>query len=91
MLEAYFTQGENPSNHEVLLDTVERAGLDRARAADILSNDEFRNEVRQSQQLYLSRGIQSVPAVIINERYLVEGGQPAEVFERALRQAAADA
>ncbi len=91
MLEAYFTQGENPSNHEVLLDTVERAGLDRARAADILSNDEFRNEVRQSQQLYLSQGIQSVPAVIINERYLVEGGQPAEVFERALRQAAADA
>jgi predicted DsbA family dithiol-disulfide isomerase len=91
MLEAYFTQGENPSNHEVLLDTVERAGLDRARAADILSNDEFRNEVRQSQQLYLSQGIQSVPAVIINERYLVQGGQPAGVFERALRQAATDA
>jgi predicted DsbA family dithiol-disulfide isomerase len=91
MLEAYFTQGENPSNHEVLLDTVERAGLDRARAADILSNDEFRNEVRQSQQLYLSQGIQSVPAVIINERYLVQGGQPAEVFEQALRQAVAEA
>jgi len=91
MLEAYFTKGENPSNHEVLLDTVERAGLDRARAADILSSDEFRNEVRQSQQLYLSRGIQSVPAVIINERYLVQGGQPAEVFEQALRQAMAEA
>ena len=91
MLEAYFTQGENPSNHEVLLDTVERAGLDRTRAANILSSDEFRNEVRQSQQLYLSRGIQSVPAVIINERYLVQGGQPVEVFEQALRQAAAEA
>ncbi len=90
MLEAYFTLGENPSNHEVLLDTVERAGLDRIRAADILSSEEFRNEVRQSQQLYLSRGIQSVPAVIINERYLVQGGQPAEVFEQALRQAAAE-
>lgn len=91
MLEAYFKLGENPSNHEVLLDTVERAGLDRIRAADILSSEEFRNEVRQSQQLYLSRGIQSVPAVIINERYLVQGGQPAEVFEQALRQAAAEA
>ncbi len=90
MLEAYSTLGENPSNHEVLLDTVERAGLDRIRAADILSSEEFRNEVRQSQQLYLSRGIQSVPAVIINERYLVQGGQPAEVFEQALRQAAAE-
>jgi predicted DsbA family dithiol-disulfide isomerase len=91
MLEAYFTQGENPSNHEVLLDTVERAGLDRKRAAGILNSEEFRNEVRQSQQLYLSRGIQSVPAVIINERYLVQGGQPAEVFEQALRQAVAEA
>ena len=90
MREAYFTLGENPSNHLVLLDTVERAGLDRIRAADILSSEEFRNEVRQSQQLYLSRGIQSVPAVIINERYLVQGGQPAEVFEQALRQAAAE-
>lgn len=91
MLEAYFTLGENPSSHAVLLDAVERAGLDRTRAADILSSDEFRNDVRQSQQLYLSRGIQSVPAVIINERYLVQGGQPAEVFEQALRQAAAEA
>jgi predicted DsbA family dithiol-disulfide isomerase len=47
--------------------------------------------VRQSQQLYLSQGIQSVPAVIINQRYLVQGGQPVEVFEGALRQAAAEA
>jgi predicted DsbA family dithiol-disulfide isomerase len=65
--------------------------LNHTRAVDILSGDEFRNEVRQSQQLYLSRGIQSVPAVIINERYLVQGGQPVEVFEQALRQAAAEA
>ena len=91
LLEAYFTQGENPSNHSVLLDAVERAGLDRTRASQVISSDEFRNEVRQSQQLYLSQGIQSVPAVIINQRYLVQGGQPVEVFEGALRQAAAEA
>ena len=91
LLEAYFTQGENPSNHSVLLDAVERAGLDRTRASQVISSDEFRNEVRQSQQLYLSQGIQSVPAVIINQRYLVQGGQPVEVFEGALRQAATEA
>jgi predicted DsbA family dithiol-disulfide isomerase len=91
LLEAYFTQGENPSNHSVLLDAVERAGLDRTRASQVISSDEFRNEVRQSQQLYLSQGIQSVPAVIINQRYLVQGGQPVEVFEGALRQAVAEA
>ena len=90
LLEAYFTQGENPSNHAVLLDAVERAGLDRTRAGEVVSSDEFRNEVRQSQQLYISQGINSVPAVIINQRYLVQGGQPVEVFEGALRQAVAE-
>ncbi len=90
LLEAYFTQGENPSNHAVLLDAVERAGLDRTGASEIVGSDEVRNEVRQSQQLYISQGINSVPAVIINQRYLVQGGQPVEVFEGALRQAAAE-
>lgn len=90
LLEAYFTQGQNPSNHAVLLDSVERAGLDRTRASEIVGSDEFRNEVRQSQQLYISQGINSVPAVIINQRYLVQGGQPVDVFEGALRQAAAE-
>ena len=88
MLEAYFTAGEDPSRHEVLLDVVERAGLDRARAAQLLSGDEFAHEVRQQEQLYLAQGINSVPSVIINERYLVQGGQPVDMFEQALRQVA---
>jgi predicted DsbA family dithiol-disulfide isomerase len=36
-------------------------------------------------------GIHSVPAVIINDRHLISGGQPAAVFEQALRQIAAQA
>ncbi len=88
LLEAYFTLGEDPSSHAVLLDVVQRAGLDRARASAILSGDEFSQDVRQREQRYLSQGINSVPSVIINERYLVQGGQPVEMFEQALRQAA---
>ena len=88
LLETYFTRGEDPSDHAVLLAAVERAGLDRERASEILASDDFRNEVRQREQLYLSQGIQSVPAVIINDRYLVQGGQPVEMFEQALRQVA---
>ncbi|MFO1338708.1 MAG: disulfide bond formation protein DsbA, partial [Burkholderiaceae bacterium] len=33
--------------------------------------------------------IQAVPSVIVNGRHLIQGGQPPEVFERALRQLAA--
>jgi predicted DsbA family dithiol-disulfide isomerase len=54
----------------------------------VLSGAEFADEVRQREQLYLSRGIHSVPAVIINDRYLVQGGQPVEMFEQALREVA---
>jgi len=46
--------------------------------------------VREREQFYLSHGIHSVPAVIINDRHLISGGQPAAVFEQALRQIAAD-
>ena len=91
LLEAYFTRGENPSDHAVLLDVVQRAGLDRARAAEVLSGEEFTDDVRQREQWYQSQGIHSVPSVIINDRYLVQGGQPVEMFEQALREVAEQA
>jgi len=50
----------------------------------------YSDEVRAREQLYLSQGIQAVAAVILNDRYLIQGGQPAETFERALRQVAAE-
>ena len=91
LLEAYFTNGEDPSDHSVLLEVIQRTGLDRIRAAEVLASEEFAQDVRQREQLYLSQGINSVPAVIINERYLVQGGQPVEMFEQALRQVAQQA
>jgi predicted DsbA family dithiol-disulfide isomerase len=90
LLSAYFSEGADPSSHEVLLAAVEQAGLDVAQATEILNTDSLRDEVRQQQQFYLSQGIHSVPAVIINDRYLVQGGQPPEAFEQALRQIVAE-
>lgn len=89
LLSAYFSEGLNPSSREVLLAATAKAGLDVNEAAAILDADTWRDEVRQQQQFYLSQGIHSVPAVIINDRHLVQGGQPPEVFEQALRQIAA--
>ena len=54
-----------------------------------LAGDEYAAEVRAREQFYLQRGINSVPAVIINDKHLISGGQPVEVFEQALRQIAA--
>lgn len=89
LLKAYFTDGENPGSHTVLLRVAGAVGLDVPRARDILESDAFATEVRAQEQRYQSLGIHSVPAVIINDRHLISGGQPPEVFEQALRQIAA--
>lgn len=89
LFKAYFTDGEDPSNHAVLVRAAERAGLDPQRAGAILASDEFAAEVRSQQAKYLEAGIHSVPAVIINNRHLIQGGQPPETFAQALRQIAA--
>ncbi|CAN7386456.1 DsbA family oxidoreductase [Acidovorax sp. LjRoot117] len=89
LFKAYFTDGQDPSNHEVLARVAGEVGLDVAEARALLASDRFTDEVREREQLYLQSGIHSVPAIIINERHLIQGGQPVEVFEQALRQIAA--
>lgn len=89
LFKAYFTDGESPASHEVLARVAGEVGLDATRAREILASDTYADEVREREQFYQSQGIHSVPAVIINDRHLISGGQPAEVFEQALRQIAA--
>lgn len=88
LFDAYFTQGEDPGSHEVLVRAATRAGLDPQRAQEVLATNAYAEETRQQEKFYLDQGIHSVPAVIINDRYLVQGGQPVEVFEDALRRVA---
>lgn len=91
LFKAYFTDGQSPGSHEVLARVAGEVGLDVARAKEILASDEYAGDVRKREQFYQQLGINSVPAVIINDRHLISGGQPAEVFEQALRQIAAEA
>ncbi len=88
---AYFTLGQNPGSHEVLLRVAGEVGLDVAAAQAVLQDGSYADEVRQQEQFYQSQGIHSVPAIIINQRHLISGGQPVDVFENALRQIAAQA
>ena len=91
LFEAYFTRGENPGDHEVLAAAAERAGLDPAKAREVLASGRFADHVRSLERQWYEAGISSVPAVIINEKYLISGGHPADAFERALRSIAAEA
>nr|WP_297348670.1 DsbA family oxidoreductase [uncultured Glaciecola sp.] len=84
LFDLYFKENGNPSDHEQLLETVKNVGLDVTEAKKILDSDDFTTDVRQLQQHYQSAGVQSVPAVIVNNKHLISGGQPAEVFQQAL-------
>lgn len=88
-LGAYFTRGESPASHDVLLRVVGEVGLDVARAREVLDSGAYADDVREAERFYNQAGIHSVPAIIINDRHLISGGQPVEVFEQALRQIAA--
>jgi predicted DsbA family dithiol-disulfide isomerase len=90
LFKAYFTDGEDPSSHAVLARIAGEAGLDAARAREILSSAAFAEVVRRQERFYLDQGIHAVPAVIVNDRHLIQGGQPAQVFEQALRKIAAE-
>ena len=90
LLSAYFTDGRNPSDHATLLEVAGQVGLDTERARAILASDEYAKDVRDRERFYQTQGIQAVPSIIINDRYLIQGGQPVEVFEQALRKIAAE-
>ena len=91
LFQAYFTDGQSPGDHEVLVRVASDVGLDAAQAREVLASGRYADEVREREQFYLQNGIHSVPAIIVNERHLIQGGQPVEVFEQALRQIAAEA
>ncbi len=89
LLNAYQGRGEKIDSHEVLLAIVQAEGLDVSQARSVLESDMYAQEVRENEHFYTSAGIHSVPAVIINDKHLISGGQPAQVFANALRQIAA--
>jgi predicted DsbA family dithiol-disulfide isomerase len=91
LLRAYHGEGKDPSNREVLVETARSVGLDAAQAQAVLESGAYADEVREQESQIQAMGIQSVPAIIFNQRRLVSGGQPVEAFEQAIRQILAEA
>jgi predicted DsbA family dithiol-disulfide isomerase len=89
LLVANFSEGRNVSDRDALVEIATGAGLDAERARAILDSNEFGDEVRATEQFFQQLGITGVPAIIIERKHLISGGQPPEVFARALREIAA--
>ena len=89
LLRAYFTDGQNPSDRETLVGLAAEAGLDALAAQEVLASGAFAKEVRELEEFYRQRGINSVPAMVLNGRHLVSGSQSVEYYEQMLKQLAA--
>lgn len=88
LFDLYFKQNGDPSDHQKLLQVVQNVGLSMDKAKQILASNEYERDVRELQRYYQLAGISSVPAIIVNNKHLISGGQPADVFEQALRDIA---
>ncbi|HLS57462.1 MAG TPA: DsbA family oxidoreductase [Zeimonas sp.] len=88
LFRAYFTDNENVADHSVLIRAATDAKLDAGEARRILESDRYADEVRAQERHFQQAGIHSVPATIIENNYLILGGQPPDAFERALRKIA---
>lgn len=86
LFKANFSDRRSISNHGELAEIAASVGLDAGRAREILSSETYLDELDERMKLWMSRGIRGVPAIIFNERHLVEGGQSPNTFEKILRQ-----
>ena len=86
LLNTYFCLAVNLDDQKNLLDAVTRSGLDKERVQEVLTSNAFTKEVREAEALYTNAGISSVPAIILNDQYLLQGAQPPESFINAFEQ-----
>jgi predicted DsbA family dithiol-disulfide isomerase len=92
LLQAYHGDGRNPAAPDVLLELAQQVGLPADEARTVIDDrDRYALDVREAERHWQQAGISSVPAVVIDRRHLISGGQPSEVFEQALRQIASGA
>jgi len=86
LFEACFGRGENMSDPEVLVRCAEAAGLPGEQARTILTSGQYSDEVRADEARYQQAGISSVPAYIVNGKYLISGAQEPAAFVQAFRE-----
>lgn len=86
LFKAHFSHNQNINDYSTLAHLAASVNLDPAAAKGILENGHFAEEVREQEALWQQNGISSVPTVIINNKYAISGGQPADVFKNAIEE-----
>jgi predicted DsbA family dithiol-disulfide isomerase len=77
---AYFQDNRDVSDDDVLLDVAASTGLDRQNVALWLADETLSEEVRVELEYWRDKNITGVPAIIIDQRFMIPGAQDAQTF-----------
>ena len=80
--------GRALGDEAVLLDIAEEEGFERDAAAAALASEEWGRKVRAEQQAAWDLNITGVPAMIVENKFMIPGAQPPEAYADALRRVA---
>ena len=83
---AYFTDGKDVGSVQVLARIASDIGLDKSEVTTFLESDTGAKEVENQKLDSIERSIGAVPTYIINDQYLIQGGQQTKTFMAFLRQ-----
>jgi len=90
LFKAYFIEGKDIGNPEVLVEIGKRNGLTDLNVNDALTNDDYSYSVNQDIQEAQNLGIRGVPFFIFNRKYAVSGAQPTEIFLQTMEKSFAE-
>jgi predicted DsbA family dithiol-disulfide isomerase len=80
LFKAYFVEGRDIGDNEVLTDLADEAGLDAAIVARLLTSDSDLDDIRARDAHSREMGISAVPTFIIANQHAVPGAQPTEMW-----------
>jgi predicted DsbA family dithiol-disulfide isomerase len=87
-MDAYWSESRNIGDPDVLRELAAEVGLEGDPVGELLESDAYAQRVEASTAQAHSIGINGIPAFLLDERLLVLGAQPREVFEQAFAQLA---
>lgn len=86
LMHAYWAQALDISERAVLVAVADECGLDRASLLAALDDPLFDQQVQDDLDTARRYGLNSVPALVFADRYLVSGAQPVDVLRSVVEQ-----
>lgn len=91
LFRAYFVEGRDIGDHEVLADVADSAGMNASLVLRLLKSDEDRRDIVERDATARGMGINSVPTFIVAQQHAVPGAQPPELWAKVIEELSASA